>query len=435
MTKLSDQPPAEGGDQGEQAGEPPAAEQPSPAPLDWSSAEPVEPLAPAPRPSRRSWFWVGGAAAAAALAGGGYGIGLLVSSNSPGNQAIPKPAATSSSSPSRLGSVNASRIASQLDPATVDITAIDGDQGATSAGTGMILTPNGEVLTNNHVIDGGTSITARVDGTGPKYQVKVLGFDAQDDVALVQLVGASGLPTVTVGNSATVKVGDRVVAIGNALDLPGKPTVTSGAISALDRTITATDQGSGSSEQLNGMFQTDAPLQSGDSGGPLVNAQGQVIGMDTANEQSAQTASSSTVGFAIPINRALSLASQIQRGDGSSKIHIGLPAFLGVDVVDASSASQSNPFAQFGGGGQGYTPPVNTGALVVQVVANTPAQAAGLQPGDVITAVDGASVSGQAELRSDFYADKPGQTVSLTWVDSSGQSHTSSVTLITGPAG
>ncbi len=416
------------GDQAQGGGAP--GQEPASPPMEWSAA----PVADSGSRSggRRGWLWPVATVAAVAIAGGGFGIGLLAH-GSPGSQPIPKPAATSGqSAPS--GSLDVAAIAARAERAVVDITAVDGYANATSAGTGMILTSNGEVLTNNHVIDGATSLSARIDGNGAKYQAKVIGYDATDDVALIQLEGASGLPTVSVGNSSTVRVGDRVVAIGNALDLPGKPTVTTGTISALDRSITASDQGSGSSEQLSNMLQTDAPLQSGDSGGPLVNTRGQVIGMDTANESAPQTAAASTVGFAIPINRALAIASQMQRGQAGSGIHIGLPAFIGVDVEDASAAG-SSPLGPGGSSfGPGYTPPVSSGALVLDVLPNTPAQAAGLQPGDVISAVNGVAVSGQTQLRDDLSHDRPGQSVSLTWVEAGGSSHTSTVTLIAGPA-
>jgi S1-C subfamily serine protease len=306
----------------------------------------------------------------------------------------------------------------------VDITG--DDSGSTVAGTGMVLTSNGEVLTNNHVIEGATKITAQVDGSGTKYTAKVVGEDVTQDVALLQLENASGMSTVSVGNSSDVKVGDAVVAIGNALDLPGPPTVTDGIISALDRNIPATDGGSGTTENLKGLFQTSAPLSSGNSGGPLANASGQVIGMDTAAATGSSGGdSASDVGFAIPINEALSIASAIQKGQSSSLIEIGQSAFLGVDVENISDAQ--NQYS-------GYTPPTSSGALVVEVVPGTSAASAGLTSGDVITSLGGTSIGSVSALTTALDADQPGQSVSLGWVTSADTSESATVTLGAGPA-
>ncbi|HVB52886.1 MAG TPA: trypsin-like peptidase domain-containing protein [Candidatus Acidoferrales bacterium] len=361
----------------------------------------------------------------------GHQIGNTSSSNQQANQPIPKPAASSGVT-AKTGTLNVSAVTAKVEPGVVDITAVDGYQNATSAGTGMILTSNGEVLTNNHVIDGATSITVQVDGVGTKYTAKVVGYDVTSDVALLQLENASGLQTVTVGNSSNVLVGLPVVAIGNALDLPGKPTVTSGAITATGRSITASDQGNSSSENLAGLLQSDASLCSGNSGGPLANSSGQVIGMNTAAATNSSSSSCSTVGFAIPINTALSIATTIQQGQSSTTVHIGLPAFLGVDVENASSAaSRGNGFGGFGQS----TPPVNSGALITNVIASTPAQSAGLVAGDVITAANGATITTVASLSAAIDSAKPSQSIAITWVDASDTSHTANMTLTTGPAG
>lgn len=373
-----------------------------------------------------------GAALAILVAVGfaGHQIGAPTS-NQQATQQIPTPA--SSGVTAKTGTLNVSSVTAKVEPGVVDITAVDGYQNATSDGTGIVLTSNGEVLTNNHVIDGATSITAQVDGEGTKYTAKVIGYDPTADVALLQLQNASGLKTVTVGNSSTVVVGLPVVAIGNALDLPGKPTVTSGSITALNRSITASDEAGTNGENLSGLLQTDATLEPGNSGGPLANSAGQVIGMNTA-AASSNTGSrdqGSTVGFAIPINTALAIASQMQQGQSSSSVRIGLPAFLGVDVENASSAGGAGG-GGFGGFG-GYSPPVDSGALITNVFPQTPAQSAGLVSGDVITSANGTTITSQSSLGSVIAADHPGQSISLTWVDSSDNSHTASVTLGTGP--
>jgi S1-C subfamily serine protease len=347
--------------------------------------------------------------------------------------------------------LNVSAIASKVDPAVVDITSVLRYQGGESAGTGMILTSSGIVVTNNHVIDGATSISATIAGTSHSYRVKILGADPTKDVALVQLEGASGLPTVHLA-SVGAQLAEQVVAIGNALDLPGPPTVTQGTITALGRSVTAGDPSSGHSEKLTGLIQIDAPLQPGNSGGPLLNSTGQVIGMNTAAaaDSNGYATTTTNVGFAIPTRTFSAIVNQIEQGQGSSTVQIGNAGtsrgFLGVDVVSVSTAEQSPLSGQGGGGfggyfsfgggggGSGYTSPVSSGAVVFQVLQGTPAAAAGLAAGDVITSVNGTPVTtiqGLTKLLSSF---KPATTVTIGWVDPGGQSQSASVTLTTGPA-
>ncbi|HVD03134.1 MAG TPA: trypsin-like peptidase domain-containing protein [Candidatus Dormibacteraeota bacterium] len=378
--------------------------------------------------------WVAMGAAAVVLLGAvgfsGYELGSAPKSSATvASQAVPSPASLSTAAAGTVGKVDVSKVVAKVDPGVVDITSSNSYTGAVDAGTGMILTSNGEVLTNNHVIAGGTSIVVQVDGSGPKYQAKVVGTDPTQDVALLQLQNVSGLHPVTVGNSASVTVGEPVIAIGNALDLPGSPTVTEGAISALNRSISASNSGNGSSENLVGLFQTDAPLSPGNSGGPLVNSQAQVIGMNTAAATSGAGQASSNVGFSIPINEALSIASQIQQGQSSSKIEIGTPAFLGVDVEDIPTSGSSGGFF----GGFGYNPPVSAGALVTAVVPGTPAAQAGLVAGDVITSFGGQSISSVSTLTTLIQSDKPGQSVSLGWVTAADAQQSATITLASGP--
>ncbi len=417
------------------AGEVPAPELAGPFLPPPGGSEPTQVVGDfrAPRQGGPGWGKRLAAAGAALAVLVGVGLAGHQIGNSSGSQQaaqpIPKPAASSGVT-AKSGTLNVSAVIAKVEPGVVDITAVDGYQNATAAGTGIVVTSNGEVLTNNHVIDGATSLTAQVDGAGTKYTAKVVGYDPSSDVALLQLEDASGLQTVTVGNSSNISVGLPVVAIGNALDLPGKPTVTSGTITALNRSITASDQGGGGSENLTGLLQTDAPLSPGNSGGPLANSSGEVIGMNTAAASSNTGQTPSTVGFAIPIDTALSIATEIQQGQGSATVHIGLPAFLGVDVRDASNAGGGG----FGGFNQS-TPPVSSGALIINVVPHTAAQSAGLVAGDVITSANGATISSAATLESALAGAHPGQSISLTWVDSAGNSHTGNVTLSTGPAG
>jgi S1-C subfamily serine protease len=335
--------------------------------------------------------------------------------------------------------LSTSQIASRVSPGLVDIVSTLGYQGAEAAGTGMVVTSSGEVLTNNHVIDGATSIKVTDIGNGRTYTASVVGYNKTDDVAVLQLQGASGLSTVSFGNSSGVTAGDNVVALGNAGGKGGTPSVAAGTVTGLNQAITASDEGSGTSESLTGMIQTNADIQAGDSGGSLVNAYGQVIGMDTAASSSSETSSPygsspygqssnsspsqpETQGFAIPINKALSIASEIEAGNASSTVHIGATGFLGVEV-----GSSGNSFLP--GGEQD-----STGVTVQGTLSGSPAADAGLSAGDVIESVNGHAVSSSSDVQSVIGQDHPGDKVSVVWTDQSGQTQTSTVTLANGPA-
>ena len=307
-------------------------------------------------------------------------------------------------------------------------------QQAAAAGTGMIITSNGEILTNNHVVDGATSITATVVSTGKTYTAKVVGTDATDDVAVLQLQGASGLTTINAADSSKVAAGDQVVAIGNAGGTGGTPSVVTGSVTDTNQSITASDESGSDAEQLSGLIQTDAPIVAGDSGGPLVNTDSQVIGMDTAASSQNQFASQSSVGFAIPINHALSIAKQIEAGQASAKIHIGETAFLGVELAPASSSTSGNGSGYGSGYGSGSGTATN-GVTIQGVVSGSPADKAGMTAGDTVTAFAGKAVDSQKTLSSLTQAHHPGDRVSVTWTDASGSSHTATVTLVVGPTG
>jgi S1-C subfamily serine protease len=294
-----------------------------------------------------------------------------------------------------------------------------GYQSAKAAGTGMVITSSGEVLTNNHVIDGATKITAQIAGAGTVYTAKVIGTDPTADVALIQLQGVSGMKTVTVGDATKVVVGSAAIAIGNALNLPGPPSVTSGTITAVNQSITAGDQGGGNSENLTGLLETDALLRPGNSGGPLVDSSGAVIGMNTAASTGpSRVSDGSSIGFAIPINSAVSIADDIAAGHASTTIHIGLPAFLGVQIQSASAGGAS----------------ASSGVVVAGVASGTPAETAGLAAGDTIISVGGKTVSSPADLTAVISTHRPGDSVRVTWADPSGTTHTANVQLGTGPA-
>lgn len=320
--------------------------------------------------------------------------------------------------------LSAADIASQTDPGLVDITSTLGYQQATSEGTGMVLTSNGEVLTNNHVVDGATSIKVRDVGNGRTYTASVVGYSVSSDVAVLRLHGASGLSSVKIGNSAAVAPGQKIVALGNAEGRGGTPAVATGSVVATGTTVTAQDEGSNSSEHLTGMIRTNADIQPGDSGGPLVNSSGQVVGMDTAAATSNSTGfgttdAVTTAAFSIPINRAMSLVQQIDAGQSSADVHIGATAFLGVEVSAET----------------GYYGQASTGVPVLGVVQGSAAAAAGLSQGDTLVKVGGHQVSSSTAVHSAVAGLHPGQKVSLGWLDQYGQSHTATVTLTAGPVG
>jgi len=337
------------------------------------------------------------------------------------------------------------QIASRVSPAIVDVTSTLGYEQATAKGTGIVLTSNGEILTNNHVINGATSISVTDIGNGKTYKATVVGYDESQDIAVLQLSGASGLTTASTGDSSTVNVGDSVVALGNAGGEGGTPAVAPGSVTALNQAITATDEGSGSSEQLTGLIETNAAIEAGDSGGPLVNSHAEVIGIDTAASTNYQfggagnggfggqggsgssgsgssgsgssnsAGGSTTQGYAIPINTALSIAGQIEGGQASSTVHIGETAFIGLQI-----ASQQSSYYQ--------------GVVLAGAQAGTPAANAGLTQGDVVTALNGKPVSSGTQIQETLIGMHPGDKVSISWTDTSGQSHTANITLTVGPA-
>ena len=336
--------------------------------------------------------------------------------------------------------LSASQIAQRVDPALVDVVSTEGDQGATAAGTGIVLTSNGEVLTNNHVIRGATSIKVTDVGNGRTYTAKVVGYDASRDVAVIQLQNASGLTTANLGDSSSVQAGDTVTALGNAGGKGGTPSVATGAVTALNQSITASDEGSGAnSEQLTGLIETNADIQPGDSGGALVNSYGQVIGMNTAASSGTQFQSESgqpaAQAYAIPVDQAESIAKQIEGGQGSSTVHIGATAFLGIETDGSNSGSGSGDSGGFGGfGGQGDGSGTSNGVTIAGTLSGSAAASAGLTAGDTITSVGGQAVSSTSDIQQALVKYHPGDKISVNWVDQSGQSQTATVTLASGPA-
>ena len=289
-----------------------------------------------------------------------------------------------------------------------------GYQDGAAAGTGMVLTASGEVLTNNHVIEGATSVRVVVPRGGRTYDARVVGYDVTHDTAVLQLSGASGLATLTTGNSSALAVGQPVRAIGNAGGT-GSLTTSAGRVTGIGTSIAAATD-NGAAEQLTGLVETNAQLQPGDSGGPLVDSAGRVVGMDTAASSSgfqpgfSDTAAGSS--YAIPIETALAVADQIESGQSSSTVHVGGTGFLGVDVSESQDSA---------------------GAVVAGVVSGSPAEGAGITTGDTITAVDGEAVDSPTALRAALQGKSPGDGVSVDWTDSYGSQHSATIALASGP--
>jgi S1-C subfamily serine protease len=337
---------------------------------------------------------------------------------------VPSPSASSQASTGAAESTAA--IARAVEPAIVDIdtdVASMASQGQEqAAGTGMIITSSGEVLTNNHVIEQATHITISIQGHTGTYGASVIAVDPSKDVALLQIEGYSGaLPTVSLGDSASVAVGAPVVAIGNALGLGAQPTTVTGIVSALDRTITASDATSSSTETLHGLLETDAPIQPGDSGGPLIDAHGQVIGMDTAALSSVD--SGATLGFAIPIDEARTIVQHMERAQAVDGVVLGERPFLG--VFEAGSGVSGSGGLSLGGG----TPTSVRGVVVEDVAIGGPAQAAGIEAGDTITRIDATPTPTPTALEKALDAHGIGAQVTVTYVDAAGTAQTVDVTL------
>lgn len=427
-------------------------------------AQPVEatpapppPLPPGPRrPGRRAGVVIA-AVAVSALLGGAAIAGTLRHTSAP-SAAPPKPSATapathptppvapSPSSPASPSPSSAPSTAPRVVPGSppsaaqqpkaltpqqsaaaaavskglVDINTTVGYDGSQGAGTGIVLSADGLVLTNHHVVAGATAIRVTDVGNARTYDATVLGYDTTHDVAVLRLKGASGLTVAPLGSSSGVRVGDAVVAVGNAGGAGGTPSAVAGTVDALDQQITVQDDSDGSARQLTGLIESDAAIQPGDSGGALVDDGGKVVGVVTAGAFGAASSDlgSATNGYAIPIDQARTIAQQIIDGRSSSTVHIGATGFLGVQVVASGRLGAPSTGVQVGG-----------------VIAGSPAEQIGIQQGDVVTAVDGQPVNTTAELHARLAQHKPGDTVTVAWTDGTGQAHSERVRLTSGPVG
>jgi S1-C subfamily serine protease len=383
-----------------------------PTPVDMGQPWQEQPP-PAPRRRRRGAAIAAGVGAVAA----GAALALGINAATGGQTAVisGQGSAATTSNPAAPAADMTGKATSAQQVGVVDIDTVLKYQGARAAGTGMVISSSGEVLTNNHVVNGATSIKVTIVSTGATYTATVVGTDPTDDVAVLQLQNASGLQTVRIGDSSTVAAADQITVVGNAGGAGGTPSAATGTVVATGQSLTASDENGTNAETLTDMIEINAAVISGDSGGPLYDSDGKVIGMDTA-ASSGQTfgggaAVSSTVAYAIPINRALSIAAKIESGHETSTIHIGNPAFLGISSVDTVQ-----------------------GVAVAGVADGSPAARAGLSAGDVITSVGGTAVQSAEGVSSAIKSHSPGDRVTVTWTDTAGTSHSATVTLATGPA-
>ena len=373
-------------------------------------APPPAANAPGPAPADSLWYRVAAfivliaVVAAAAGAGIGWSLARAVNGHQVAQSSAQPETPIQQVSPNTGGSGSSTTaITAKVSPAIVDINTTVGSNQA--AGSGMVVSSTGEILTNNHVVSGSSSITVTVQGRARTYPAHVVGVNISQDVAVLQIdANVSGLPTVTFANSSSLKVGDSVVAIGNALGRGGAPHAEAGQVTALDQTITASEGGS-SSETLSGMIESDALIYPGDSGGALVNKAGQVVGMITAGQAQGFRSSPSDVGYAIAANTAVSQANRIRAHEQASDLTYGQRGFLGVVIRDTSS-----------------------GPMVTSVQSGSPAAAAGIAAGSIINKIGSTTITSSDSLGNAIRAHKPGDRVTVTWSDSSG-SHTATVTL------
>ena len=369
-------------------------------------APPAPVSSPPPAPTRNGVApkWLAAVAAVSLLGGGVAGaIGgrLTDDGTSPAASAL----ATSNNGSVITQTGDVQGILAKVQPGVVYIHSQASRSGrffpTQGAGTGVILTPDGEVLTNAHVVAGATSIRINLPGETQPRDATLVAADSGNDLALLKIDGASNLPTVELGSSDALRVGDDVVAIGNALDLRGGFTVTRGIVSALNRSIGAED-----GARLSGLIQTDAAINPGNSGGPLVNSAGQVIGINTAVDGQGQN-----IGFAIAIDKAKPIVERLRSGQSAAATP---RAYMGV----SSQISPDN------------TP----GATVVDVGAGTPAAGAGIQVGDVIVALDNSQINDPDDLSEAIGTKKPGDRVTVTY-NRNGQRRTAQLNLGTRPTG
>ncbi|TDU91225.1 PDZ domain-containing protein [Kribbella voronezhensis] len=382
-------------------------------------------------------------------------------------------------------SMDASAVAAKVSPGLVDVNTVLGYEGARAAGTGIVLTSDGEILTNHHVIEGATKITVTDIGNGKTYEAAVVGYDDAHDIAVLKLKGASGLEVAKTGDSSKVALGDQVVGIGNAGGVGGTPSYAAGKVTGLNQAITATDESGSDPENLTGLIQTDANIQAGDSGGPLANSKGEVIGVDTAggsgnggsggpgqtaygdgsgngsgsgdgpgfgsggfgsgegngqgfgNEGDGQGFGNDGNGQGFGNGQGQGSGQGNGQGQQTTTQGYAIPINQALDIAEQIESGKSSADVHIGDSAMlGISVLANqgvSGAIVNDVVADGAAAKAGLNAGDVITSFDGKTVDSPDALSTLLNPHHAGDKVPVTWQDQSGESHTATITLMPGP--
>ena len=313
-------------------------------------------------------------------------------------------------------------LANKVTPSLVDVETVIEHLGAVGAGTGIVLSSSGDVLTNNHVINGATTIEVVNLGNHRRYPATVVGYDRDHDVAVLRMTDASRLDTTRIGDSDTVGIGDPVLGVGNAGGRGGKPTSAPGVVTALNESINTSDELTGSVEQLKGLIEVAADIRPGDSGGPLINARGEVVGVNTAASVGFKYSTQAGTGYAIPINDAMAIVRAIQSGVTSDEAHVGPTGMLGIAVIGPALQPDGT-----------ISPSTQPGAQVTNVSSDSPADAVGLTEGDLIVALDNTPVNSPNDLISVIGRHHPGDRVVLHWVDTGGTQRAATATLAEGP--
>jgi S1-C subfamily serine protease len=340
---------------------------------------------------------------------------------SSGSSSSSNPSTVDNSSDTSSTGVDFGAVADDVDDAIVNITSTS--EFGVGAGTGMIISSKGLVLTNHHVIAGAEDLSVEVGGNGDTYDAHVLGYSIDDDVALVQIEGVSGLPTIDTDDNVVAQ--DSVLVMGNALGRGGEPTVSSGQVVALDQQITATDETGQDAETLTGMIQIAASVQPGQSGGAVVNADGEVVGMTTAASVNGNYRVNNASGeaYAIPITRALAATQEIEKGTSTASVHVGPRAVMGISIQGEVA----------GANGRADTSGTATGVPVADVTADGPAAGAGIAAGATIVGIGDTTVTSVDDITKAMNTLKPGDEVKVTWLDGSGTRHSATVELDEGP--
>ena len=337
-----------------------------------------------------------------AMSLGGGIIGGLIGANSSSSSSNGGPLVTAAPiKPENIGKTDIARAAAAIAPSIVTIDSLSGS--GESVGTGIIVSSDGEILTNNHVVEGATSVRVRLNGTTAPIMAKVIAGDAGNDLALIKLVNAKGLTAATFADPESIAVGDPVVAVGYALALDGGPSVTSGIVSALNRTLTD------SSGALNALIQTDAAISSGNSGGPLINLNGQVVGINTAVANGDNNTAANNIGFAIGVAEVQRVAALLRAEVGGTVREQG---YLGISLTDRKDGG--------------------AGAVVAEVQADSPADKAGLKVKDIVLQINGQAITGQGALIAIVRDSAPGDVIKIT-VERDGVAKDLSATLVARP--